>query len=270
MKASTSIAVSLLFLVLTSQVGSASVRVDCSDVSDCMYEGYGKIPCACSGSEGNACVNGYWTYYYQGETGRSSCVAGVWQPLCEQIGITPKVCYTWVRYSTRFSFRSCVTTLPSAPLARTSVDGKNGAGDKACRQCPANSFPENGLLSSPSNVGSEKCSCGPGTYTFDGSNGARDKACRQCLANSQAEQEYGSRRCYCNADYLSTVGFTDFSPENSNYTSFTACDEGKWKPSVSSGYGDTCYKCRDNSGSSVRGSTSETSCSCNATISRCL
>jgi hypothetical protein len=44
MKAFTSIVVSVLFLVLTSQVVSGVSWVECSDVSNCMYDGYDNQP----------------------------------------------------------------------------------------------------------------------------------------------------------------------------------------------------------------------------------
>jgi hypothetical protein len=214
MKASTSIVVSLLFLVLATQVGSASAWEICSDVGVCNYVGCGDQRCACLASQGSACVNGFWSsdiIRYPGQTGISSCREGYFQPLCEQIGMVPvKVCYNFFKNPSKpetFDFRSCPDPL-DCPTGTYSANGKNGAAEKACIQCPANSIPENDRLSSPSNVGSEKCVCNLG---------------------------YAGTPC-------------------------AACDVGKYKDSY---YASTCNECPQGS-TSVRGSTSRSSCSCNA------
>jgi hypothetical protein len=123
-----------------------------------------------------------------------------------------------------------------------------------------------GTGSTSSGTGSRGPECGPGTYSLDGRNGAGDKACRQCPANSVGlmESGYVSTYCLCNPGYTGDLSFTwDGIPRDS---SCTACGEGKFK--ISTG----AYQCSscttsfggDNSGSSVRGSSSQDSCLCNA------
>ncbi len=115
--------------------------------------------------------------------------------------------------------------------------------------------------------------CGPGTYSLDGRNGTGDKACRHCPANSAGREDfvmysqggsgYGSKYCVCNAGYTGDLSFSwDGKPKD---VSCTACDEGKYKPDVTSG----CYECRGNS-RSVRGSASAASCLCNAGYQPCI
>ena len=209
MKSSTSITVmvSLLFLVMEYQVGSSWDWVQCKSESECMYQGCGNRPCTCS-QPGPLCVNGKWVGTYQGLNGVSTCLAGVWKPICDtgngQVPI--EVCMNWFpQSSTNNAFQTCPDP-PSCPTGTYSDDGKNGAGDKACRKCPVNSFPED---------------------------------------------TEGSKRCICNAGYEGPT--------------CAACDEGKYKePSEFPSFFSKCLDCPISAGSSVKGSTSKTSFSCNA------
>lgn len=253
-----SIPVSLLFLVLTSQVGSASAWVECSDVSQCMYDGCGNQQCACLASQGPNCVNGFWksTIGYQGETGLSSCRQGKWQPLCEQIGMVPvAVCYNLFLApgtSGSFNFASC-PDLPECPTGTYSNDGKNGIGDKACLKCPANSMPENDRYDYSKKTGSKQCfcnagyqgtppqcsACDEGKYKKSPSYSSQEE-CDKCpyAAGSSVRGATSAADCSCNA------GYTEFvSGSTSASVWCTECGRGTYKGSRGNG---PCTSCPNN------------------------
>ena len=79
--------------------------------------------------------------------------------------------------------------------------------------------------------------------------------CLECPANSFQNSE-GQRTCVCNAGYVGVEGLT-----------CAVCDEGKFIPASNGNEITNFWKCNDcpsNAGSSVKGSTSIASCSCNA------
>jgi hypothetical protein len=274
-----SMSISLLFLVLTSQVGSASAWVECSDVSQCMYDGCGNLPCACLASQGPNCVNGFWNSNlgYQGKTGVSSCRQGKWQPLCEQIGMVVAGCYNFFLEpgsSGTYSFQSCpdLPELPECPTGTYSDDGKNGIGDKACRKCPANSMPENDTHDYLKKKGSKEClcnagytgtppqcsACDEGKYKESPSYSSEASVCDKCHSGTGTSVRGSTSRANCSCD----TGYTDYKFDNLGGWC-KQCERNTYKGSRGNG---PCTSCPNNTehplvlGNQLFGNTHVNSC----------